>query len=203
MRKLFAIGALCVCAYGQNTDPAVSTSGGPPNRAWNNIFHYVSGTDLVEYICFSVVNQPNLTNRSSSNGPDYTVTQIVDASNTATVTTSAAHGLSPGNQVVIAGVTIDTDLNGTYSIATVPSTTTFTYTSANVTDATYNNAGITIASSAPRTNAPIWAIKRFYYGAGTTGTSISAIRWAVQAGARLGGSATVHSCDGRASLAYQ
>jgi hypothetical protein len=53
-------------------------------------------------------------------------------SNVATLTTSAAHGLAVGMEIVVAGV--DATFNGTYTISTVPTTTTFTYakTAANV-----------------------------------------------------------------------
>jgi hypothetical protein len=56
-------------------------------------------------------------------------------SNVATLTTSATHGFSVGDIVVISGV--DTVFNGTHYITTVPTTTTFTFakTNANVTSA--------------------------------------------------------------------
>jgi hypothetical protein len=46
-------------------------------------------------------------------------------SNVATLTTTAAHGLSVGMQIVISGV--DATFNGEYRITSVPTTTTFTY----------------------------------------------------------------------------
>jgi hypothetical protein len=46
-------------------------------------------------------------------------------SNVATLTTSAAHGLAVGMEIVVTGV--DATFNGSYTIATVPTTTTFTY----------------------------------------------------------------------------
>jgi hypothetical protein len=46
-------------------------------------------------------------------------------SNVATLTTTAAHGLSTGMQITIAGV--DATFNGEYRITSVPTTTTFTY----------------------------------------------------------------------------
>jgi len=62
-----------------------------------------------------------------------TVTQKGLNNNTATITTSAAHGFAVGKEVTITGV--DATFNGTYTIATVPTTTTFTYskTATNVT----------------------------------------------------------------------
>ncbi len=50
----------------------------------------------------------------------------VRAANVVTITTTSAHGLSPGQSVTIAGVS-DTSFNGTFTITTVPSPTTFTY----------------------------------------------------------------------------
>jgi trimeric autotransporter adhesin len=60
-------------------------------------------------------------------------------SNVATITTAVAHGLSAGSTVIIHGLgTTLTPLNGTFTIASVPTTTTFTYnlTNANITSTT-------------------------------------------------------------------
>lgn len=72
-----------------------------------------------------------------------TVTSIVDSSTTATVTTPTPHGLITGDIVKISGATVDTDLNGNYSV-TVTTTTVFTVTSANVTDATYTESTLRV-----------------------------------------------------------
>ena len=53
------------------------------------------------------------------------VTNKAIANNIATITTSTAHYLSPGDEVSISNV--DTNLNGTYTVETTPSATTFTY----------------------------------------------------------------------------
>lgn len=60
------------------------------------------------------------------------VTTKALTSNVATLTTAAAHGMSVGMEIVVTGV--DATFNGTYTIASVPTTTTFTYakTAANV-----------------------------------------------------------------------
>ena len=62
-------------------------------------------------------------------------------SNVATLTTAAAHGFEVNDTVVIAGV--DATFNGTYTVASVPSTTTFTYakTASNVTSAAVSPTG--------------------------------------------------------------
>lgn len=78
------------------------------------------------------------------------VTNVARTGTTATLTTSAAHGFAAGDTVVIAGLT-NTALNGTYTIATTPSTTTFTYTT--------STSG-TIASTADSGTADVAANSR-------------------------------------------
>jgi DNA/RNA endonuclease YhcR with UshA esterase domain len=55
-----------------------------------------------------------------------TVTGAILVSNSATLTTSEAHGFVEGEDVTIAG--LDQNYNGTYSITSIPSVTTFSYT---------------------------------------------------------------------------
>ena len=91
------------------------------------------------------------------------LTNIVDSGTTSTITVVGAHGLAVGHRVTIAGATIDTDLNGTYTVAGVGSSTTFTITTAGVSDATYTAATLTVTTTAPRTNLNVWAILKRYY----------------------------------------
>jgi hypothetical protein len=56
-----------------------------------------------------------------------TVNNVARTSATATVTTSAAHNFEAGDSVVVTGLT-NTALNGTYTVVSAPTTTTFTYT---------------------------------------------------------------------------
>ena len=62
-------------------------------------------------------------------------------SNVATLTTTAAHGLCVGMEITITGV--DATFNGTYTITTIPTTTTFTYakTATNVTSTAVSPVG--------------------------------------------------------------
>lgn len=62
-----------------------------------------------------------------------TVTNKALTSNVATLTTSAAHGMAVGMSITVTGV--DSTFNGTYTITTVPTSTTLTYakTASNVT----------------------------------------------------------------------
>jgi len=69
-----------------------------------------------------------------------TITNKALTSNVATLTTSAAHGLAVGDEVWVEGV--DATFNGKYTVASVPSTTTFTYakTASNVTSTAVSSA---------------------------------------------------------------
>lgn len=53
---------------------------------------------------------------------------LSNTSGTTTVTCSFPHGFSVGNKIVVFGTTNDTVFSGVFTIASVPSTTTFTYT---------------------------------------------------------------------------
>jgi hypothetical protein len=65
--------------------------------------------------------------------------------NVATLTTTAAHGLSVGMEITITGV--DATFNGTFRITTVPTTTTFTYAkvASNVTSTAVSPVGTGVA----------------------------------------------------------
>ena len=67
-------------------------------------------------------------------------------SNVATLTTSSAHKLFTGDSVTVSG--IDATFNGTYTVVSVPTTTTFTYakTSANVASAAASGSVSTTAT---------------------------------------------------------
>ena len=69
------------------------------------------------------------------------ITNKALTTNVATLTTSAAHGLSTGMEITITGV--DATFNGTYTITGAPTTTTFTYAkvATNVTSAAVSPAG--------------------------------------------------------------
>ena len=56
-----------------------------------------------------------------------TVSNVARTSTTATITTSTAQSFEAGDSVVVTGLT-NTALNGTYTIVSAPTTTTFTYT---------------------------------------------------------------------------
>lgn len=141
----------------------VRVSRGPLNIKYTQLFDYDGSSNLI-YRGTAASNQPKFSWTTALT----TLTSIVDSSNTSTVTTSTAHGLAVNNEVTIVGVTTDTDLNGVYRIQTVGSATTFTITTASVSDATYNASGIELSTTAPRSTAAIWTIEAFTY----TGTNL-------------------------------
>lgn len=71
-----------------------------------------------------------------------TVSNKALTSNVATITTSATHGFAINDYVVVSGV--DATFNGTYLVASVPTTTTFTYakTATNVTSAAATGSAV-------------------------------------------------------------
>jgi hypothetical protein len=79
-----------------------------------------------------------------------TVTNKALTSNVATLTTGTTHSLAVGDIVTVASV--DATFNGTHVVASVPTTTTFTYakTNANVTSAAVSPAGTTSATTKRR-----------------------------------------------------
>jgi hypothetical protein len=78
---------------------------------------------------------------------DASLTNIVVSTNVATATTAAAHGLSVGSRITIAGATVDLQLNTTAIVLSVPLTTTFTFATVDVADATYTDATMTMAAN--------------------------------------------------------
>lgn len=133
-----------------------------------------------------------------------TLTSIGVSTNTATATTAAAHGMPVGKDgwlVTVSGATVDTDLNGTYIVASTPSTTTFTFTTVGVSDATYTESGLEIDMAAlrpPLTEDVVWDVKRQWFN-----TNQIAEGWAVGtlvSGAFVAGQKFV--CDSSAAIVY-
>lgn len=154
MKSLLSLFVIIGALFGQEGQQVNLSTGFEPRAATTLLFY--SGTDL-EYTCKAWATQSTFFWART----DSTLTNIVDSSNTSTVTTSTAHGLAVGNLVTVSGATVDTDLNGTYVIQTVGSSTTFTITTASVSDATYTETGLQVSTTAPRTTAAIWEIKHF------------------------------------------
>lgn len=122
----------------------------------------LDGSSRLQYICQAVPIQPVFTWSRS----DSTLTSVVVLTNTATVTTSTAHGLQTLNPVTFVGG--PSGLAGTYLIQTVGSSTTFTITTSGVANGTYTTAGMSVSTNAPRTTAAVWSILQLVYSGADT-----------------------------------
>ncbi len=191
MRTL-TILSLSIAGLFAQTSPEYTQSVAPPTTPYTSVF-YRDGSNNVEYICKALSNQPTYVWYATNGTP--VLTSILDAADTATITTATAHGLLVGNRVQIFGVTSDVNLNGSYVIDSVPSDSTFTITTVGVGDGLYNGTtdpGMKMSTSSPRTTASVWSIQRNFY----TTTYIDRTAWAE------GTTATTNACSSRASYAY-
>jgi hypothetical protein len=75
-----------------------------------------------------------------------TITTVGSATNVVTIATSVAHGYVVNDNITVAAVT-NTSVNGTFTIASVPTSTTFTYAQAGTDYANTADTGTTTSSS--------------------------------------------------------
>lgn len=96
--------------------------------AWLNTANALSGQKTVSF------GGNNTTFEILVDSTSKTISNVALSSNVVTVTTSAAHGLVTGDRVKVAATT-NTGINGTFTVATAPTATTFTYalTASNIT----------------------------------------------------------------------
>lgn len=162
MTALILLLFSALAAFAQTQGQPVTITNYPVDQPTE--FHDIDANGNELYVCYAKAKGPwNV--GSSQTAATFTwtkaattLTSIAVATNVGTVTTSTAHGLMIGNTVTVSGATVDTDLNATYKVLTIPSSTTFTITTVNVADATYTDAGLTMTTNAPRLTAPIWSI---------------------------------------------
>jgi len=96
--------------------------------AWLNTANALSGQKTVSF------GGNNTTFEILVDSTSKTISNVALSSNVVTVTTSAVHGLVTGDRVKVAATT-NTGINGTFTVATAPTATTFTYalTASNIT----------------------------------------------------------------------
>ncbi len=158
MRALTLLIIFCITGFAQTS--TVNESDEDSRDAYTIHYDY-DGSDNLEYACKSKSNIGTTSTWTVGSG----LTNIVVSTNVGTATTAAAHYLNPGSSITVAGATVDTDLNATYIVATVPSSTTFTITTASVADATYTDAGMNITTTANLLSASVWSVRRYVYDA--------------------------------------
>lgn len=146
MKRLLALGLLAAaCVMAQ------------PNSAF-----YYDGSNRLQYLCESgAVSVPVTTTWQRS---DSTLTNIVIASNIATFTTATAHQAYEGMRVTVVGSAAGA-LDGTFTIQSVASATTFT---ANITasDGTNTTSTLVVTTPNPLLNASVWSVSVNVYNAG-------------------------------------
>lgn len=166
MKNLLVSIALLACAAFAQTP--TNQSDGPPPAAFVKLLDYNS-TYLIYVGIATQFQQPSLlcsnlgaTCRKRS---DSTLTSIAVSANVATVTCSTVCGMWKGQRVTVTGATVDTDLNGTYTVTsdTNTSATTYTFTTASVANATYTEATLQVSTNMPLTTQAVWAIQAMKY----------------------------------------
>lgn len=190
---LLTLGLVGVMLAQQNGTPVQVVP--YPRDEPTKFLDYDTSNNLI-YVCYAAAKGPWNNNSVPATfswlRSDSTLTSIVVLTNVGTVTTSTAHGLQIGNPVTITGATVDTDLNGTnYYVATIPSTTTFTFATSAVANATYNESTLAIATTAPRLTANIWNILKMTY---STANNLTDVQWA------NGTASSLNICTNRAVL---
>lgn len=165
MKRLILALACAVSLYAQSP---VNVSGGPPPAPFVTLLDY-SGTYLTYVGIAPQFLQPTAAcsglGSSCIQRSDSTLTSIVVLTNVATVTCSTACGVWKGQRVTVSGASVDTDLNGTYTVTSNTDTTATTYTvaTANVANATYTESTLRIATNQPLTTQATWAIQALKY----------------------------------------
>ncbi len=157
---------------------------------------YAGGSNLT-YLCLA----PSINQSSTPGNYTYslsvsagTLTNIVVLTNVGTVTTVAAHGLMVGQTTTVSGSTTSA-LNGSYVVASTPSTTTYTITTSGVGNATYATSGLTVSGEAPLLTSPIWSIQKFTYDGSNNLTGTQCANGSCQA--------LTNKCSDRATLVYK
>ena len=138
------LGYRSVVIPGQSASPSVSGEGSVINtgNAYAPVVLEITGPLTGPGVIQNVTTNEEITIIESLRGvltPD--VSNKALTSNVATLTTSSAHNLLAGDEIVVTGV--DSTFNGTYTILDVPTTVTLTYakTAANVVSAAVSPTG--------------------------------------------------------------
>ena len=195
MKRLLIFLLSAVSLLAQATGTPVSVVAYPPETP-TMFLDYAGGANLT-YLCVaSPINKTstpgNYTYSLSVTGG--TLTNIIVAANVGTVTTVAAHGLMVGQTTTVSGSST-VALNASYVVATIPTTTTFTITTAGVGNNTYNNAALTLSGTVPLLTSPIWAIKRLTYDGSNNLTGSLCANGACQAQTNI--------CANRTTVVYR
>jgi len=92
---------------------------------WENMSPGADWKQMLHELCWAVDERYRMVIAESAT----TATSFTSSGSTVTVTTPSAHGITAGDYVSIYGA-VETYYNGTFAVATTPTSTTFTYTAA-------------------------------------------------------------------------
>lgn len=151
------------------------------------------GSNNTQYVCKALSTQPIYNWFWAASTGNGVVSSIAVASNVATITFSAAHGLHGKNKIIL-GAATTTSLAGSYKV-TISSATVVTITTSGVSDGNITSGTdplLVISTNAPRGTAGVWSIYQLFY----TTTYVDDIEWAD------GTSAYINICDNRATYAF-
>lgn len=147
------------CATSVNSEPGViridlSNEIEPLRFAWANDVYYAGATDRQTTSCAFLDGTSRLAYTSAGLTKGTLVVNKAKTSNIVTLTTSTAHGLAVGDLVWIEGVatvsgSVFNSTTDTFAVATVPTTTTFTYTLAGA-----DVVSTAVSSTAARVQSP-------------------------------------------------
>lgn len=162
MKSIVIAALLCASAFGQGS--AVNqVVGSPPN---NGVYlYYYNGSSQITYICFANAVQPPTV---YTIGATPALTNVVVATNVATITFGATAQLWVGQRITLAGFATSGVNVTTFVTAVSGSTVTASIT---VADGTYNTSGATLTTSGPVLNASVWNIQAFTYASTLLATS--------------------------------
>jgi len=110
------------------------------------------------------------------------ISTFANVSTTCTITTATTHNLKVGQSVVIKGAS-DSNFNGTFTIATVPSSTTFTYTASSAPSSTSianSQSTTTLSDSTKSWSTNQWAGYILYMSGAMTASTGAATGVAIQ-----------------------
>lgn len=166
-RYLFLVaGLVCISLVAQNLANKVSNESfqnsnpteGPPMRAYKIKMDYDGSNNLIYMGWAAALNR-----QADFEVDTGSLVNFVDSGSTGTINFGVPHCLEVGEQIVVSGATSDLDVNATYKVLTVTDSDTITVTSANVTDATYNNDALKLTTTVARTCDTVWSIQKNTY----------------------------------------
>ena len=151
------------CATGVNTEPgtirvdlATELGSGTLRFAYAHDVHYDNYTNKITTTCGFIGDTDQVAFATAATSVDTAVSTKAAAAGVATLTMSSAHGLAQGDVIWVSGVGLPFDsgnTSGPFTVATVPSTSSFTYT---ISDTS------TIATTSASTASTVVLVGRVY-----------------------------------------